>query len=183
MACWDLSLLTRDRTQAFISGGVESYPLDHQGIPSNLKLKKKKNPKPKNDLFECFQRLSQIKESLKPKVEQLCWQITAGKQLLLSWRHIWLGQSRGERVRLLNSTYSNSTTQTYTRGFSEPNSRVFKVNYNEVPGQLSLRIFRRVPGCLARGGGHWPGSTFQRGLYSSQGRGLARCQRRAVCCG
>ena len=73
MACWDLSLLTRDRTQAFISGGVESYPLDHHGIPANLKLKKKKKKtKPKNNLFECFQRFSQIKESLKPKVKQLC---------------------------------------------------------------------------------------------------------------
>lgn len=67
MACWDLSLLTRDRTQAFISGGMESYPLEHQGIPSNLGKKKTQN-----DLFECFQRLSQIKESLKPKMEQLC---------------------------------------------------------------------------------------------------------------
>lgn len=42
MACWDLSLLTRDRIQAFISGGMESYPLEHQGIPSNLGKKKPK---------------------------------------------------------------------------------------------------------------------------------------------
>ena len=33
---WDLSSLTRDRTQAACTGSVDSQPLDHQGSPKDF---------------------------------------------------------------------------------------------------------------------------------------------------